>query len=473
MTFPLVVYNIKLLSFNHAYFNSCYLSNKYILATGFGVTVVNSPGSAPDDLMHVKLDYMSNSNCGTAYANLASIDASMMCTYTPKKDACQGDSGGPLYDKSNNILVGVVSWGIGCADYPGVFSRISNQWTWIRDTICDNHSSPKPSYCPVPPPTPSPTPSCMSGNTGLFTDGDKSQVTKLKELNEGDNIQGFDEKMEPMQCKVEAVGTFGFGYLYGNYTQGHFIFNPNTKMIQQHGVSDELTSEKRYDILTDCPLGVDEAGTKSTPIDAAFYGVKNEELSWSDYILLHKAILRVVRQAGGFYFSSSAYSDMNAAKEIAPRICSSMLKCMKDCNDCDSLENESIIFIDEALTDEAKQKTKRAFKNLGSPSQPGSIARTVSGECIGKVCTLPGSNCFAKRASKGCDNAKCETLVCAEQPKCCKKNGLKNVLIVLRNSVRCVCVVSHYRENSSSRLIKRQSYRWSKRVDGWERRVRS
>jgi len=432
--------NIAPVPMDETSLSNTYSSTKELWTAGFGVTVVNSPGSAPNDLMHVKLDYMSNSNCGTAYANLASIDASMMCTYTPKKDACQGDSGGPLYDKSNNILVGVVSWGIGCAEYPGVFSRISNQWTWIRDTICDNHSSPKPSYCPVPPPTPSPTPSCMSGNTGLFTDGDKSQVTKLKELNEGDNIQGFDEKMEPMQCKVEAVGTFGFGYLYGNYTQGHFIFNPNTKMIQQHGVSDEQTSEEKYDILTDCPLGVDEAGTKFTPIDSDFCGVKKKEMSWSDYILLHKAILRVVRQAGGFYFSSSAYSDMNAAKEIAPRICSSMLKCMKDCNDCDSLENESIFFIDEALTDEAKQKTIKAFKNLGSPSQPGSIARTVSGECIDKVCTLPGSNCFAKRTSKGCDNAKCETLVCAEQSKCCnQKWSRKCINSAKKQCSLCVC----------------------------------
>ena len=216
----------------------------------------------------------------------------------------------------------------------------------------------------------------MSGNTGLFKD--EGQVTKLKDLKVGDTIQGFDETMEPAKCKVEAIGTFGFGYLHGNYTQDHFIFNPSTKMIQQHGVSDELTSEKRYDILTDCPLGVDEAGTKSTPIDAAFYGVKNEELSWSDYILLHKAILRVVRQAGGFYFSSSAYSDMNAASEIAPRMSSSMMTCMKNNNDCAELEDNAIIFIDEALTDEAKHKTKRAFKYLGSPSMSGSVSAVVT-----------------------------------------------------------------------------------------------
>ena len=70
---------------------------------------------------------MTNNVCNRANSYRGDVDETMMCAAKSGKDSCQGDSGGPLFDKENRILVGVVSWGYGCAQpsFPGVYSRIS------------------------------------------------------------------------------------------------------------------------------------------------------------------------------------------------------------------------------------------------------------------------------------------------------------------------------------------------------------
>lgn len=63
---------------------------------------------------------------------------SSLCAFGKGQDACHGDSGGPLIRAAGApVLVGVVSWGEGCGEHPGVYVRIdrTHYLDWINRTI--------------------------------------------------------------------------------------------------------------------------------------------------------------------------------------------------------------------------------------------------------------------------------------------------------------------------------------------------
>ena len=113
--------------------------------------------SVAQELMRVDLNVISNDECEKAELDNdhnyeGAIYEDMMCTDSGEQDACQGDSGGPLIVRDDNspdedILVGVVSWGIGCGVMPGVFSRVSFGYDWIRSTVCETSIDPPANLC--------------------------------------------------------------------------------------------------------------------------------------------------------------------------------------------------------------------------------------------------------------------------------------------------------------------------------------
>ncbi|XP_072396147.1 trypsin-1-like [Diabrotica undecimpunctata] len=110
------------------------------IATGWGATKQN--GQTSNKLREVKVPIMSNIDCRkTGYGN--KITDNMLCAgyQGGLKDSCQGDSGGPLHTKNGSFhqIVGVVSWGEGCAkpNYPGVYTRVNRYISWIKTNTKD------------------------------------------------------------------------------------------------------------------------------------------------------------------------------------------------------------------------------------------------------------------------------------------------------------------------------------------------
>ncbi|XP_039481529.1 trypsin alpha [Drosophila santomea] len=102
--------------------------------SGWG-TQSSGSSSIPSQLQYVNVNIVSQSQCASStYGYGSQIKSTMICAYTSGKDACQGDSGGPLV--SGGVLVGVVSWGYGCAyaNYPGVYADVAVLRTWVIST---------------------------------------------------------------------------------------------------------------------------------------------------------------------------------------------------------------------------------------------------------------------------------------------------------------------------------------------------
>ena len=84
---------------------------------------------------------MKQSDCEKIYGTHA-ISNHTVCTHgnNGNKGTCFGDSGGPLVclddNESSYILVGIVSWGVGCGSaFPEVFVSVSFYLEFIYSTI--------------------------------------------------------------------------------------------------------------------------------------------------------------------------------------------------------------------------------------------------------------------------------------------------------------------------------------------------
>merc|ERR1740130_1746801 len=101
---------------------------------GWGTTAAG--GSSPDILQTVDVPIVSDAECASSYSGYE--PGNMLCAgYSAGgHDSCQGDSGGPHFTVADGMatLVGVVSWGYGCATagYPGVYAKVDSALDWLQ-----------------------------------------------------------------------------------------------------------------------------------------------------------------------------------------------------------------------------------------------------------------------------------------------------------------------------------------------------
>ena len=107
-----------------------------VWTAGWGTT--SESGSLARILNKVEIPLVTTEACNAKTAYDGDITDRMICAGLTAggKDSCQGDSGGPLFmtqASGDFLLIGVVSWGEGCArpNKYGVYSKVNFAVDWV------------------------------------------------------------------------------------------------------------------------------------------------------------------------------------------------------------------------------------------------------------------------------------------------------------------------------------------------------
>ncbi|ERL86503.1 proclotting enzyme-like [Dendroctonus ponderosae] len=132
-------------SFNEKMNPVCLPSNSPLDYTGrVGIVAgwgrINERGDTSQVPRKIAVPVWSREQCYNSGYGEHKISGNMFCAgyQEGRIDACQGDSGGPL-QLSNHLgdmeLIGVVSWGRGCArpNLPGIYTKVANYLHWIEE----------------------------------------------------------------------------------------------------------------------------------------------------------------------------------------------------------------------------------------------------------------------------------------------------------------------------------------------------
>lgn len=99
----------------------------------FGWGRTSEGGASAQFLQTASVPLWSTAACTSAYGGRTL--ATMFCAGPTAGgvDACQSDSGGPVFNPATGRLVGVVSWGVGCArpGLPGVYASVASGSSWF------------------------------------------------------------------------------------------------------------------------------------------------------------------------------------------------------------------------------------------------------------------------------------------------------------------------------------------------------
>nr|ABZ04016.1 serine protease 8 [Costelytra zealandica] len=106
-----------------------------VTATLIGWGLTSTEGYIPNNLQQLNTNTITHALCQSTWGSL--VITSQICAFSAfGQGACFGDSGGPLVQAGSNVQLGIVSFGVACAQgFPDVYTRVSSFDSWITSSI--------------------------------------------------------------------------------------------------------------------------------------------------------------------------------------------------------------------------------------------------------------------------------------------------------------------------------------------------
>ena len=230
-----------------------------------------------------------------------------------------------------------------------------------------------------------------------------TRIIPLDEIPIGERIIGVNKEKEIVdECEVVSITNLGEGEVYGNYTADHYVLaSGESNELSVYGTAGEPRTATKHQILTTCPLAVDESGQMASMsicgkgaymcqcVYIIFHVVvilippqhqtspvlyQGGPIPWDIYLIIYDTLLKIVKETG--INSLDALRDLQYASAHLPSLCTSAVQC-SETNECEDFEKYMLDFVNVELTYDAQMKVWKAFPDLGHVYKAGSMAQRL------------------------------------------------------------------------------------------------
>lgn len=143
-----------------------------------------------------------------------------------------------------------------------------------------------------------------------------------------------------------------YGTVIGNYTPEHLVLNDDNMVVEYdtttNAIGQVLRNDTLFDVLLDCPFGVDESGIKYSAM-ANFHSMETHEpeVTFDDHLVVYDVLLGLVRETGSFWLFSNSYDNTTDAKIRRGHLVDLMMECLHSGEEaCDAMEAAAAEFVE-------------------------------------------------------------------------------------------------------------------------------